>query len=80
MRGLIAWLAPAGATFLTWWLFLGMDSNGQYTVPQVASMVVVLIAIGLACGWLANKLERLAVTVSAVVGISAACWLSWSDD
>ena len=80
MRGMISWLAPAAATFATWWIFLGTDSDDQYTVFQVAAMVAVLLVIGVAFGWSASKMDHFAIIVSAVVGISAACWLSWSDD
>ena len=80
MRGLISWLAPAAATFATWFIFLGMDSDDQYTVIQVAAMVVVLLVIGVAFGWFARKMDLLAIIVSGVAGISAARWMSWSDD
>lgn len=80
MRAFLAWILPAAATFAAWWVFLGMDEDDQYTVPQVAGLVVVLFAIGVACGWLARRTELLGVIVSAVVGVAAACWTSWSDD
>jgi len=80
MRALIAWIAPAVATYAAWWMFLGFDSDDVYTVAQVAGLVIVLIAIGVACGWYARGTDLLPMIVASVVGISAACWASWSDD
>ena len=80
MRAFLSWLLPAAATFAAWWVFLGMDENDVYSVPQVAGLVLVLLAIGITAGWLARRTELLGVIVSAVVGVAAACWLSWSDD
>lgn len=80
MRPLLTWILPAVATFATWWVFLGTDANDNYAVAQVAGMAVVLLAIAVACGWFATRMDLLAVIVSGVVGVSAACWASWSDD
>ncbi|SKB02757.1 hypothetical protein [Aeromicrobium choanae] len=80
MRAFLSWILPAVATFAAWWLFLGTDENDNYSVLQVAGLVVVLIVIGIAAGWLARSSELLGVIVSAVVGVAAACWASWSDD
>ena len=80
MRAMLSWIAPAVATFTAWWIFLGVDSDDQYSVGQVAGLVVVLLVIGVACGWLARSNDLLPFVVSAVMGISAACWSSWSDD
>lgn len=79
MRGLTVWLAPAAATFVAWFLVLGLDADDQYSVMQVAALVVVLIALGAAFGWWARRVDLLPIVLSAVVGISAACWQSWSD-
>jgi len=78
MRAFASWLLPALATFAAWWVFLGLDEDGQYTVLQAVGLGLVLIAIGIACGWLVRGLDLLAVIVSAVVGVSVACWISWS--
>lgn len=80
MRAMLSWIAPAVATFTAWWIFLGVDSNDQYSVGQVAGLVVVLLVIGVVCGWLARSNDLLPFVVSAVMGISAGCWSSWSDD
>lgn len=80
MRAFIAWILPALVTFAAWWMFLGTDQNDVYTVPQVAGLVVALIVIGVACGWFARRADLLPMVVSAVMGVAAACWTSWSDD
>ncbi|MET0468295.1 MAG: hypothetical protein ABWZ87_06110 [Aeromicrobium sp.] len=80
MRAMLTWIAPAVATFAAWWIFFGMDADDNYTVPQAAGLVIVLLAIGVACGWIARAMDLLPFVVSAVMGISAACWTSWSDD
>lgn len=80
MRSFLSWILPAVATGAAWWLFLGMDTNDTYSVPQVAGLVVVLLAIGIAGGWFARRSELLGVIVSAVVGVAVACYSSWSDD
>lgn len=80
MRSFLVWIAPAIASFAAWWIFLGTDANDVYSVAQVAGLVVVLLVIAIACGWLARKSELLPVIVSSVVGVAAACWTSWSDD
>ncbi len=80
MRALLTWILPAVATFAAWWIFLGVDSDDQYTVGQVAGLVVVLLVIGVACGWLARSTDLLPFVVSAVMGVASACWTSWSDD
>lgn len=80
MRAFFAWIVPAVATYAAWWVFLGTDDDDQYTLAQVAGLVVVLIAVGVVCGWLARRSELLGVIVSAVVGVGVACWTSWSDD
>jgi len=79
MRAFLAWILPAAAAFAAWWIFLGSDADDQYTVGQVAGLVVVLLVIGVACGWLARTMDLLPLVASAVVGISAGCWTSWSD-
>ncbi|GAA3548783.1 hypothetical protein AFL01nite_23270 [Aeromicrobium flavum] len=80
MRALLAWLLPAVATFAAWWAFLGTDADGQYSVAQVLGLVVVLLLVGVACGWLARRTELLGVIVSAVVGVAVACWTDWAPD
>jgi len=80
MRALLTWILPAVATFAAWWIFLGVDSDDQYSVGQVAGLVVVLLVIGVVCGWLARNTDLLPFVVSSVMGVSAACWTSWSDD
>ncbi|WP_313405775.1 hypothetical protein [Aeromicrobium sp.] len=80
MRALVSWLLPAVATFAAWWIFLGTDGDGQYTVAQVAGLVVVLLVVGVACGWLARSTDLLPFVVSAVMGVAAACWSDWSGD
>ncbi|MBC9224931.1 hypothetical protein H9L21_08590 [Aeromicrobium senzhongii] len=80
MRAFLVWILPAAAAFAAWWIFLGTDSDDQYTVGQVAGLVVVLLVIAVAAGWLARTMDLLPLVVSAVVGISAGCWSSWSDD
>lgn len=80
MRAFLSWILPAVVTFAAWWMFLGMDENDQYTVPQVAGLVLALIVIGVALGWFARRNDLLPVIVSSVMGVAAACWTSWSDD
>lgn len=80
MRALLTWIAPALATFAAWWIFFGFDGDGTYSVPQAGGLVMVLLAIGVACGWLARATDLLPFIVSAVVGISSACWTDWSAD
>jgi Na+/proline symporter len=80
MRALLAWLLPAVAAFAAWWLFLGTDADGQYSVAQVAGLVIVLLLVGVACGWLARRMELVGVIVSAVVGVAAGCWTDWAPD
>lgn len=72
--------APGSATFLIWWALLGTDANDLYSVPQVAALVLLLIGIGIGIGCLGPKVATIPLTISAVVGISVACWRSWSDD
>jgi hypothetical protein len=71
---------PGAATFAAWWLFLGLDPNNNYTVPQCAALVLLLIAIGVDAAWFSSGIERAAVIVSAGLGISAGCFTSWMDD
>ncbi len=78
-RLLAALLGPGVATFGAWWLFLGFDSN-DYTVPQCAGLVLVLIAIGVVATRVSRGFERVAVVLSAGIGISAGCFTSWMDD
>lgn len=80
VRMIAALIAPGVATFLAWWVFLGMDANDNYSVPQCAGLVVALVAIGVATGWLVRRSELTAAICSAAIGISVACWMSWSDD
>lgn len=80
MRAFVSWLLPAAATFAAWWIFLGTDADGQYSVAQVAGLVVVLLVIGIACGWLARSTDLLPFVVSSVMGVAAACWYDWSGD
>jgi len=80
MRALLSWILPAVATFAAWWIFLGGDADDRYSVGQVAGLVVVLVVIGVVCGWLARSNDLLPFVVSATMGVAAACWSSWSDD
>jgi hypothetical protein len=76
---LLAVLVPGLATFLAWWGLLGLDAN-DYTVPQCAGLVLVLLAIGIATGWLTQSAERAPAIVSAGAGISVGCFTDWMDD
>lgn len=80
MRGMLAWIVPAVCTFLTWWTLLGRDDDDVYTVAQVVSVVVILIALGLFFGWIADRMLLLPIIVSSVVGLCVAVYASWSDD
>lgn len=80
MRPFLTWIVPALASFAAWWVFLGTDENDTYSVPQVAGLVLVLIAIAVVCGWFARRTDLLPLIVSAVMGVAVACWSSWSDD
>ena len=80
LRMLAAVIAPGAATFASWWLFLGLDPNNTYSVPQCAGLVLLLIAIGVAAAWVSRAGERAAVIVSAGLGISVGCFTSWMDD
>lgn len=80
MRPLLTWIVPALASFAAWWIFLGTDENDTYSVPQVAGLVLVLIAIAVVCGGFARRTDLLPLIVSAVMGVAVACWSSWSDD
>lgn len=80
MRAMLSWILPAVATFAAWWIFLGVDEDDQYTVGQVAGLVVVLLVIGIVCGWLARRNDLLPFVVSTTMGVAVACWTGWSDD
>ena len=80
MRMLVAVFVPGAATFASWWLLLGLDPNGTYSVPQCAGLVLLLIAIGVGAAWVSQAGERAAVIVSAGLGLSADCFTSWMDD
>ena len=79
-RLIVALLVPGAATFAAWWIFLGTDADGVYTVRQCVALGVVLIAIGVAAAWLVRPNELSPVTWSGALGISAACYLDWRDD
>jgi hypothetical protein len=80
MRSVVLCVGVSAATFLVWSVSLGADSNDQYSAGQVAGLVLPLVAIGVALPWLARGFDLVAAATSAAIGISGACWASWSDD
>lgn len=82
-RALVYLVVPGIATFAAWQVTLGRIEPDNYSVAEGASVVLALLGIGVATGWLARwdrPAEVGLAVVSAVAGISKACWLDWSDD
>jgi hypothetical protein len=82
-RALLALTVPGLATFATWQVTLGRNESDFYSVAEVAALVLGLLGIAVATGWLVRwdrRAEVMLACASAVAGVSKACWLSWADD
>lgn len=78
-RALGSALIPGLLAFAAWHIFLGrFDPN--YSVAQVAGLVVTLLAIGIGSAWLDQAAGAWLGCASTVVGVSVGCWIDWSDD
>jgi hypothetical protein len=77
---IIAALTPGLLAFGAWQAFLG-QFRPNYSVAQVAGLVMTLLAIGIASAFWdeRNGAEWLACG-STAAGISVGCWADWSED
>jgi hypothetical protein len=82
-RALASLVVPGLLTFAAWQITLGRIEPDHYSAAEGAALVVALLAVGIAAGWVVRwdrKTEVCLACASAVAGISKACWIDWADD
>lgn len=79
-RALVAVAAGPGLSALAAWFMLLGRFDPDYSVAQVAGLVLTLVGIAAAIGWWVAGPDAWLGHLSVVAGVSAACYLDWSDD